>query len=131
MSWHKHIIVGRLGRDAELRFTPQGKAVANFSLASDTGWGEYKTTMWTRVSVWGNQAESLTPYLVKGKQVLVSGEMQVDPETGGPRVWTGSDGVTKASFEMTAREIRLLGGKGDVEIPSEGNSEPKQDEIPF
>ena len=130
--YQKWIGVGNIGREGELRYTPQGIAVYNFSLAVNSGWGNAKTTMWTKVTVWGKLAESISPYLLKGKQVLIEGELQVDPETGGPRTWVGGDGSTRASFEVTAREVRLLGGKAEKEAESYDKGELVEDnDIPF
>ena len=125
-------IAGYIGRDCELRFTPQGKPVGNFSLAAKSGWGDYEATAWFKVTVWDKMAESLSPYLLKGKQVMVIGELQVDPDTGGPRMWVGNDGATKSSFEITARKIVLLGGPGQKETDEEESEPNKEDnDIPF
>ncbi|HXH07505.1 MAG TPA: single-stranded DNA-binding protein [Vicinamibacterales bacterium] len=80
-SVNKIILVGNLGRDAELRYTPQGMPVANFSLATTEVWNDrngqrQERTEWHRVEIWGKQAESLAEYLVKGKQVYVEGRLQ-------------------------------------------------------
>ena len=124
--FQKITVVGYIGRDFELRFTPQGRAVGEFSLAANTGFGTSKTTAWFRITIWGKLAESLSQYLLKGKQVLVVGELQPDPETGGPRIWTDTNGVARSSFEVTAREIRLLGGKTESseEEPEEESDMP-------
>ena len=126
--FQKVTLVGHIGKSAEMRYTPQGTAVSDFSVAANSGYGDSKTTAWFRVTVWGKLAESLSPYLLKGKQVLVEGKLQVDPETSGPRIWTDSNGVAKASFEVTAREITLLGGGSKLhdEKPEEEDSD-----IPF
>jgi len=131
--YQKVIIVGRLGGDPEMRYTPQGNPVTHFSVATDRRWtdresGEQrKETAWFRVSVFGPQAEPCNQYLVKGQQVLVEGRLRPDPETGGPRVWVGNDGVARASYELTARTVQFLGkplGK-----PAEAAEEAE--EIPF
>jgi len=123
--WNKFICIGNIGKDdADLRYTASGQPVSNFSLATTSGWGDSKTTLWIRCTIWGKLAESLTPYLTKGKQVLVEGELQVDTATGGPRVWTDKSGNARASFEITARAVVLLGSKS-VE------PEDTEDEIPF
>jgi single-strand DNA-binding protein len=127
--YQKVTLAGYIGSSAELRYTPQGTPVSNFSVAADSGWGDSKVTTWFRVTIWGKLAESLSQYLTKGKLVLVEGELKPDPETGGPRTWTGSDGVTKASFEVTAREVRLLGGK--AESGEEPEATETGDELPF
>lgn len=69
---------GRLGKDAELKYTNNGKAYLNFSVAASTGWGDKKTTNWIECTIWGQQAERLVQYLVKGKQVAFTGEMTID-----------------------------------------------------
>jgi len=123
--WNKFTCIGNVGRGgAELRYTPNGKAVANFSLATTSGWGDSKATAWIRVTIWGKLAENLSQYITQGKQLLVVGELQPDPETGGPRIWTDTNGVARSSFEITAREIRLLGGKTESE-------EPEENDMPF
>ena len=134
------IIVGYLGRDPEMRYTPSGKPVTNFSVA--TNWqytnnaGEtIKETIWFRVSAWGKTAETCNQYLKKGSKVLVEGRLTADPATGGPRIWTGQDGSPRASFEVTAGTVRFLTPRGEGEAPAadEGaGSAPAEDEnIPF
>jgi len=138
--YQKIVIVGRLGRDPEMRFTPNGQAVTSFSVAtdyvhSDASGSQVKDTVWFRISVWGKQAESCNNFLQKGKLVLVEGRLTADSKTGGPRVWTAQDGTTKASFEVSAQTVRFLsakteggaGGAGeeDVEVPV------SDDGIPF
>ena len=112
--WHKITIVGRLGKDVELRYTPDGKAVASFSVAVDDGFGENKKTIWLRVSVWEKQAETCNQYLHKGSLVLVEGRLTPDPKTGGPRVWKRDDGTESASFEIAASTVRFIGGKREA-----------------
>ena len=137
--FHKIILVGNLGRDPEMRFTPGGQAVCNLNIATNRTWtrdGEQqKETVWFRVTVWGKQAETVNQYLRKGRQVLVEGRMNPD-ENGNPRVWSGNDGQPRASFEVTASTVRFLGGRGDADdaaasddfLPGGPQSE---DEIPF
>jgi single-strand DNA-binding protein len=114
MSFHTIIIVGNLGRDPEMRAAQNGNMVTSMNVASNrqytNGAGEkVKETTWFRVSVWGAQAESCNTYLKKGSSVLVEGELKPDKETGGPRVYE-SKGVHGASYEVTARTVRFLGG---------------------
>lgn len=131
MSYHTIIIVGRLGRDPELRYTPTGQAVCNLSLATDSTFTDrngqrVSKTTWFRVTVWGKQAETVNQYLSKGRQVLVEGRMNPD-ENGGPRVWTRQDGTPAASYEITAQTIRFLGGRNDAQDQGSsngGNSNP-------
>jgi single-strand DNA-binding protein len=141
MSYQKLVIVGNLGRDPEMRYTPSGQAVTNLSVATNRSYnnsnGErVKETTWFRVSVWGRQAEACNQYLKTGSQVLVEGRMNQDNETGGPRIWTGDDGQPRASFEITARQVTFLSGRGDDQ-GGYGGQEPgghainEEDDIPF
>ena len=140
--FHKVILVGNLGRDPEMRYTPSGQAVTNLSVATnrtytDNAGNQVKQTVWFRVSVWGKQAEASHQYLRKGRQVLVEGRLNPD-DNGNPRIWNAQDGTPRASFEVTAETVRFLGGPGDGgaaaaaggEEPSLGAPE-SEDEIPF
>lgn len=99
-------IAGRLGRDAELRHTPAGKAVCNFSVAVDRRRGEEKQTVWVDCHVWEKRAEALQPYLKKGTAVAVSGDLAV-------RQFDKRDGGSGVAIDCTVRELTLLGGGGD------------------
>lgn len=149
--YHKVVIVGNLGTDPELRYTPSGQAVANFNVATNRKWTDgqgnmQEETVWFRVSTWGKMAETCNQYLSKGRQVMVEGRLRPDPETGGPRVWTDQSGQHRASFELTALEVKFLGSRGDGGGSSGGSGssgggggsggfqdEPgmAEDEIPF
>ena len=125
--WHKIVAVGRLGKDVELRYSPDGKAVASFSVAVDDGFGENKKTIWLRVSVWEKQAETCNQYLHKGSLVLVEGRLTPDPKTGGPRIFKRQDGTEGASYEIAASTVRFLSsGKGDGEQAGQSD-----EDIPF
>ncbi|MCW5875920.1 MAG: single-stranded DNA-binding protein [Anaerolineales bacterium] len=118
MSYHKITIVGNLGRDPEMRYTPSGQAVTNFSVASNRQYtsstGEkVKETVWFRVSAWGRQAETVNQFLKTGSPVLVEGRVTPDKATGGPRIWTRQDGTPASSFEITAERVVFLGSRGD------------------
>lgn len=131
--YQKVIIVGNLGRDPELRYTPQGTPVTNFTVATNRRWTNAdgspgEETAWFRVTAWRRVAETCAQYLTKGRQVLVEGRLNPDPQTGGPRVWTGNDGVARASYEVTALAVKFLGGRG-VEAP--GPITEEEEEIPF
>ena len=131
--YQKVIIVGNLGRDPELRYTAQGTPVTNLSVATNETWTDQqgqqqKRTTWFRVTAWRRLAETCAQYLTKGSQVFVEGTLVPDPQTGGPRVWTGNDGVARASFEIRAFTVKFLGGRGAVEgAPAIEEAE----EIPF
>jgi single-strand DNA-binding protein len=140
--YQKVVIVGNLGTDPEMRYTPSGQAVTNFSVATNRRWSDsqgnqQEETVWFRVSVWGRMAEVCNQYLAKGRQVLVEGTMRPDPETGGPRIWTDQNGQPRASFELTGREVKFLGSRGDSGGDFGGDSGPgeapglTEDEIPF
>jgi single-strand DNA-binding protein len=113
-------IVGYLGNDPVMRFTPGGQAVTSFSIATSRSYTnnagqKVDETTWFRVSVWGAQAESCNQYLSKGRPVLVVGRLRPDPQSGGPRVFTRKDGTTGASYEVNAINVRFLpGGRGDA-----------------
>jgi single-strand DNA-binding protein len=105
---NKILLIGRLTKDAALRYNSTGDPVADISLAVDDGWGENKKTLWFRCSLWGKRAESLQQYLTKGTQVYVEGRL--NHEEGNPRVYTLKDGTAASSFEVYVTDIQLLGG---------------------
>jgi single-strand DNA-binding protein len=111
MSVNKVILVGRLGRDPETRYTSGGQAVANFSVATDESYkdrnGErQKRTEWHKIVVWGKQAEIAQQYLKKGSLVFIEGRIQ-------SREWQDKEGQKRTSFEIVANSFRMLGGRGD------------------
>ncbi len=141
---YQHItIVGRLGRDPEMRYTPNGQAVTSFNVATDRQYTDgngqrVKETTWFRVSVWGKQAETTNQYLKKGSMVLVDGRLTCDPKTGGPRIWKRQDGTEGASFEISANSVRFLStrsetGAGGGEYSEEAPAAPAsgEEDIPF
>ena len=108
---NKVILVGNLGQDPEVRYMPNGGAVANITLATSESWrdkatGEQKEkTEWHRVVLWGKSAESLAEYLTKGKQIYVEGRLQT-------RQWDDKDGNKRYTTEIRGDRIVLLGGGG-------------------
>jgi single-strand DNA-binding protein len=115
MSFQTSILVGNLGRDPEMRYTPAGQAVTNFNVAShrqytDANGQQVKETIWFRITAWGKQAETCHQYLKKGSKVLVEGRLVPDPATGGPRAWQGKNGPG-ASFELSASTVRFLSSR--------------------
>ncbi|MFA9405400.1 MAG: single-stranded DNA-binding protein [Anaerolineales bacterium] len=137
--FQKVILVGNLGRDPEMRYTPGGQAVTNFSVATNRRYtdssGETRDeTVWFRISAWGKQAETCNQYLKKGSRVLVEGRLNGD-ENGNPRMWTGKDGSPRASFEVTSQNVRFLSGRDEGSLGGdEGGSAaapPPDDDIPF
>jgi single-strand DNA-binding protein len=132
--YQKIILVGNLGRDPEMRYLPDGTAVTNLSVATNRRWtdrasGEQREqTVWFRVSVWGPQAETVNQYLSKGRQVLVEGRLEADPETGGPRLFTRQDGTVGASYEVRGFTVRFLGGRDTGSYGGDSNFESSYDE---
>ena len=133
MSYQKIIIVGNLGRDPEMRYTPDGTPVTNFSVATNRRWTQAdgssgEETTWFRVTAWDRQAEIAAKYLHRGRQVMVEGRLRPDKATGSPHIWTGRDGEVRASYEITAgRIIFLQGGKGtEMQETSEALQEAEE-----
>ena len=112
MSWHQTIIVGNLGGDPELRYLQSGRAVCNFSVAVSERWRDRNTneqqerTTWYRVAAWGPLGETCNQYLARGRQVMVIGNVQA-------RGYINNNGEAAASLDLTARDVRFLGGRGD------------------
>jgi single-strand DNA-binding protein len=144
-SVNKVILVGNLGRDAELRYTPGGAAVATINMATTEVWNDktgqkQEKTEWHRVVLWGKSAESLTEYLTKGKQIYVEGRLQT-------RQWDDKDGNKRYTTEIRGDRVVLLGGGGGrgasmdrgggepIAGGHSGPSEPSEplndDDIPF
>jgi len=121
------MIIGHLGRDPEMRYTPSGRPVTTFSVATNRSWttsdGERKTdTEWFNVVAWNKLAEICNQYLVKGQQVYIEGRLQ-------SRRWEDSTGTKHTSVEVVANEMIMLGDRRpDEEI---SDDEPVEDEFPF
>jgi len=109
MSFNKIILVGNLGRDPELRYTPQGTPVCSFSLATnerrkDRNTGENNDiTTWFRVTLWGRQAETASQYLTRGRPVYIEGRLRVEE-------WTDRDGKPRHTLEVHATDMQFIGG---------------------
>jgi single-strand DNA-binding protein len=120
---NKAILIGNLGRDPEIRYTQDGRAVVNFSLATsfewkDKGTGEKREkTEWHRIVVFGKLGEICGEYLTKGKQVYIEGRLQT-------RSWE-QEGVTKYTTEIIAENMRMLGSKGDSGSAPDHSSDPQ------
>lgn len=112
-------IIGNLTKDAEIRYTQTGKAVVNFSLAYNH---DKETVSYFDITVWGEYGEKVKPYLTKGKQVAVTGELRQDR-------WE-KDGQARSKVGITARSLQLLGGAEKGAPPQQG-PESFQDDIPF
>ncbi|MDQ5847259.1 MAG: single-stranded DNA-binding protein [Acidobacteriota bacterium] len=139
MSFNKVILVGNLGRDPELRYTPQGTPVCSFSMATNerrkdkTGEMQDQTT-WFRVTLWGRQAETASQYLTKGRPVYIEGRLRVEE-------WTDRDGKARHTLEVHATEMQFIGGgRGADDAPPmekaaaagvSGEPDVADDDIPF
>lgn len=139
-SFNKVIIVGYLGRDPELRYTPNGTAVCDFSVATtekrrDAAGEATDITTWFRVSVWGKQGETVNQYLAKGRQVYVEGRLRQEE-------YTDREGNRRTALQVNANEVHFLGSRGDdapaaaAKPASSGASQapasgPGEDDIPF
>lgn len=134
---NKVMIIGHLGRDPEMRYTPSGRPVTSFSVATSRSWntadGERrKETEWFNVVAWGNLAEICKQYLSKGRQVYVEGRLQT-------RHWEDEDGNRRSSVEIVAREMVMLGdkkkpsqdGEPDEDDSFESDDILEEDEFPF
>ena len=134
-SLNKVTLIGRLGKDVEVRYTTSGMQVASFSLATDSKWtnkaGEkQEKTEWHKVKAWGKLAELCAQYLVKGSQVYVEGRLQTNE-------WTDPQGVKKWFTDIVADDVQFLGSKREGASPFASGSVPSvpvaqpQDDIPF
>ncbi len=134
---NKVMIIGHLGRDPEMRYTPSGRPVTTFTVAVSRSWntadGERRTeTEWFNIVAWGNLAEICKQYLYKGQQVYIDGRLQT-------RRWEDKEGQKHTSVEIVANEMMMLGDRRDNSGPvqeadqEEGASEPMadEDEFPF
>lgn len=133
-SVNKVILIGNLGRDPELRYTPSGTPVANFSMATTERWTDSSSeerkerTEWHRIVVWGKQAEAVGEYLKKGGQVYVEGSLQT-------REWTDREGEKRKTTEVRAQRVQFLGRPREQEPEPVAAGEPEpathDEDIPF
>ena len=110
-SVNKVILIGNLGRDPELKYTPGGSAVCNFTLATNEKWtdksgAKQERTEWHRIVVWGKQAEVCGQYLKKGRQVYVEGSIT-------NRDWNDKEGNKRTTTEIKALRVQMLGARGE------------------
>jgi len=126
-SLNKITLIGNVGSDPEMRYTPNGKAVTSFRMATNYRYnspdGERREeTEWFRVNVWGKQAESCNQFLSKGKRVYVEGRLR-------SRNWEGQDGQMRTSLEVSANRVIFLDRTAAASLPEEGEVEPE--DLPF
>ena len=114
------VFSGHCGKDAEQRVTQAGTQILQFSVAATSGYGDKKRTTWVRCSLFGKRGESLAPYLLKGQQVVVSGEACLHE-------WE-KDGVTNKSLEVNVNDVTLVGGKpqGQQQAPQPAAQQPER-----
>src|SRR6478672_3322128 len=125
MSVNKVILVGRLGQNPEIRYTPSGAAVSNFSVATNESWTDksgqkQERTEWHKVVVWGKLAELCGQYLAKGRQVYLEGRLQT-------RQWQDKDGQTKYTTEVQAQTVQFLGAGQGAGAGAQGGDQFNQD----
>lgn len=126
---NKVMLIGRLGRDPEMRYTPSGRPVTTFSLATSRTWntseGERRTeTEWFNVVAWGSLAEICKQYLIRGQQVYVEGRLQT-------RHWEDNDGNKHSAIEIVANEMIMLSERRENNQGMEFDYSPESDEPPF
>lgn len=146
MSFNKIIVVGNLGRDPELRYTPQGNAVCDFSVATNEKRrdksGELQSVVtWFKITLWNKQAETASKYLTKGSSVYIEGRLRIEE-------WTDRDGNNRYSLEVNATDMQFLSGSRNDETDADTRTEnsfanqnntnhiepvssPNDDDIPF
>jgi len=138
--YQKVIVVGNLGNDPVMRYTPNGHAVVNFNVATNRSYTtsegvKVEEVTWFRVTTWQKLAELCNQYLKKGRKVLVEGRLN-STEDGNPRIWTRDDGTPAANFEITAEVVRFLSPSENGNSAGEGptveeNAEVPAEAIPF
>lgn len=126
---NKAIIVGNLGADPDMRYTPSGQGVCELRVATTETWKDkndqkQERTEWHRVVVWGKQAESCSKYLSKGRQVYVEGSIQT-------RTYDDKDGNKRYVTEIKASEVKFLGGNGGSKKDEPANDWPADNDIPY
>lgn len=129
---NKIMIIGNLGRDPEMRYTPSGRPVTTFTVATSRTWntsdgGRRTETEWFNVVAWGNLAEICKQYLVKGQQVYVDGRLQT-------RRWDDPDGNKHTSVEIVASEMMMLGDRREnnqTSVSEDLDETEAEDEFPF
>ena len=114
-SFNKIILVGYLGHNPELRYTPAGTSVCDFSMATTEKKGDADVTTWFKVTTWGKQAEVANQYLQKGTQVYVEGRLS-------QREYTDRDGNKRTSLEVNGTDMKFIGARGEAKAAAAGAS---------
>jgi single-strand DNA-binding protein len=131
-SLNKVMLIGNLGRDPEMRYTPSGRPVTTFTLATTRSWkssdGEqHAETEWFSIVAWGNLAEICKQYLLKGQQIYIEGRLQT-------RRWDDNEGIKHVNVEIVASEMMMLGDRKDGNLAHSSDtsiSEETGEEFPF
>jgi single-strand DNA-binding protein len=128
MSFNKIILIGNLGRDPELRYTPQGTPVCSFTVATnekrkDRAGETQDFTTWFRVTLWGRQAETASQYLTKGRPIYVEGKLRLEE-------WTDRDGKQRHTLEVHATDMQFIGGGRADETGTTGSKPSTADQAP-
>lgn len=121
-QYNKQIFTGNLGKDPEMRYTPTGKTVTEFTVASHDQYnnaeGEtVKITTWFKCTAWGKRAELINQYFRSGDPIQIEGKLKPDPQTGRPAIWIRQDGSPAADYEITVQEFYFL-PRGDRNEPA-------------
>lgn len=137
MSVNKAILIGRLGKDPELRYTPSGKAVASFTVATNERWTgqdgqKNESTTWHNIVAWGKQAEVIKEYMTKGRQIYIEGRID-------NRSYDDKDGNKRYVSEVVLQNFQFLGDRGSseggapAEVPADkpASSGESDDDLPF
>ena len=117
-------IIGNVGKEPEMRFTPSGKPVISFSVAVNSKFGESESTEWFSVVAWDKLAETCNQYLEKGQQVFVEGRLQT-------RSWEDKEGIKHYKTEIIANKVLFLGQRKQAEKSEEILTEKDPEELPF
>jgi len=129
---NKVMIIGHLGRDPEMRFTPSGRPVTTFTVATNRTWNstdgeKHNETEWFNIVAWGNLAEICKQYLIKGQQVYIEGRLQT-------RRWEDSENIKRTNVEIVASEMMILGDRHDTNQTGAESQDPdteNEEEYPF
>ena len=128
MGVNKVILIGRLGRDPELKYTPNGQAVANFSLATDRSWTgadgqKNRVTTWHNIVAWGKPAEIIKEYMSKGREIYIEGRID-------NRSYDDKEGNKKYISEVVVENFQFIGSRGDTGGPNQSPGEPASQPSP-
>ena len=129
---NKVMLIGNLGRDPEMRYTPSGRPVTTFTIATSRSWNtadgeKHAETEWFNIVTWGNLAEICKQYLTKGQLVYIEGRLQT-------RRWENKEGIKNISVEIIANEMMILGDRRDINQNQESDTSEEdslEEEYPF